>query len=330
MKNNNLSIKKISELAGVSVATVSRVMNKKGRYSAQTEQKVLDIIEKYDYKPNLIAKGLRTNNSLCIGIIVPDITNEFFAKIVRELERSFFERGYTVFVCNTDEKIAVEERYYRELAAKGVVGIIYISGKTNKSSDSSEIPTVYIDRKPSNETNAIVITSDNFQGGYLATKELIENGCKDIIILRDSRQISPQQDRYLGYKKAIEEANIEVEDSKIIKTTVGYEFAKEAIINKINEGMKFDGVFATTDWMALGVIDGARECGLNIPEDIKVVGFDNITISEFCAIPITTINQNVNEMAQKAVTFILDMIHNEPMNTKRQTIPINLIRRKSV
>lgn len=92
MKNKKLSIKAISELAGVSVATVSRVINKNGRYSAETERKILDIIEKYQYKPNLIAKGLRTNNSLCIGIIVPDIINEFFAKIVREIESMFFRR----------------------------------------------------------------------------------------------------------------------------------------------------------------------------------------------------------------------------------------------
>ncbi len=330
MKHSNLSIKEIAELAGVSVATVSRVMNKNGRYSAQTEQKVLDIIKKYNYKPNLIAKGLRTNNSLCIGIIVPDITNEFFAKIVRKLERAFFQRGYTVFVCNTDENSAVEDKYYRELAAKGVVGIIYVSGKTNKSIELGEIPTVYIDRTPTNATNAIVITSDNFQGGYLATKELIDNGCKNIIILRDSRQISTQTDRYLGYKKALEEANINVEDSNVINTTVGYDFAKETIISKIKDGMKFDGVFATTDWMALGVIDGVIKSGLRIPEDVKVVGFDNITISEFCAIPITTINQDVNSMALKAVTFILDMIHNQPIDTKREVIPVSLIRRKSI
>ena len=329
MKHNNLSIKKISELAGVSVATVSRVINKKGRYSAQTEQKVLDIIEKYNYKPNLIAKGLRTNNSLCIGIIVPDITNEFFAKIVRELEVAFFQSGYTVFVCNTDEKVSVEEKYYSELAAKGVVGIIYISGKTNKSSES-KIPTVYIDRKPSNENNTIAITSDNIQGGYLATKELIDNGCKDIILLRDQRQISPQKDRCIGYKKALLEADIEVKDQNIIKTIVGYEYAKESIIKSIREEIKFDGVFATTDWMALGVIDGIRECGFKVPDDIKVVGFDNISISEFSAIPITTINQNVKLMAQKAVTFILDMIQNETIDKKRLTIPVNLIRRNSV
>lgn len=331
MSKEKLSIKRISELAGVSVATVSRVMNKKGRYSAETEQKVLDIIEKYHYKPNLIAKGLRTNNSLCIGIIVPDITNEFFARIVREIESLFFQKGYTVFVCNTDEDTNVEEKYYKDLIAKGVVGIIYISGKTNRTSDVINIPTVYIDRNPSNQENSIVIESDNIQGGYIATKELIDNNCKKILLIRDCRTISTQENRYLGYKKALAEFNIDMDNSSIINVaTVGYDAAKLAVKDLLNQGIQFDGVFATTDWMALGAIDGIKEANLRVPEDIKVVGFDNVSISQFSSIPITTVNQDVQKMAEMAVAFILSMINNKPVNLKRYLIPVEIVRRNSI
>lgn len=331
MSKEKLSIKRISELAGVSVATVSRVMNKKGRYSAETEQKVLDIIEKYNYKPNLIAKGLRTNNSLCIGIIVPDITNEFFARIVREIESMFFQKGYTVFVCNTDEHTDVEDKYYKDLIAKGVVGIIYISGKTNRTSDSTNIPTVYIDRNPSNQENSMVIESDNIQGGYIATKELINNNCKKILLIRDCRTISTQENRYLGYKKALAESNIDIDNSFIINVaTVGYETAKLAVKDLLNQGIQFDGIFATTDWMALGAIDGIKEANLRVPEDIKVVGFDNVSISKFSSIPITTVNQDVQKMADMAVAFILNMINNKPVNLKRHLIPVEIVRRNSI
>ncbi len=331
MKNKKLSIKAISELAGVSVATVSRVINKNGRYSAETERKILDIIEKYQYKPNLIAKGLRTNNSLCIGIIVPDIINEFFAKIVREIESMFFQKGYTVFVCNTDEKADVEEKYYNDLIAKGVVGIIYISGKTNRTSNLFNIPTVYIDRNPGDQENSIVIESDNFQGGYLATKELIINSCKQILLIRDCRTISTQENRYKGYQKALMESNIDINDSYIIKVDkVGYDSSKEAVKELLNKGMKFDGVFATTDWMALGAIDGIKEANLTVPEDIKVVGFDNVSISKFSSVPITTINLDINKMAEMAVTFILNMINGKPVSINKYITPVEIIRRNSV
>lgn len=330
MSTEKISMKKISEEAGVSVATVSRVINQNGRFSKETEKKVLGIIEKHDYKPNLLAKGLRTKNSKSIGVIVPDITNEFFAKIFRELEMRLFQKGYTVMLCNSGEDPDIEDIYYEHLLTKGVVGVIYLSGKSDRRAIDSSIPVVYIDRALHFEPNAIFIESDSIQGGYLATKELIENECRKILLVRDKRNITPPEHRQKGYEKALIEANIKVDPKRIVKAEVGYESGKEAIKKAIDDNIEFDGVFATTDWLALGVIDGLRESGYRIPEDIKVVGFDNISISRFSSLPFSTIHQDVPLIAEAAVHVILRLIKGKEVGDKHIVVPVKLIKRESV
>lgn len=330
MTKDKLSIKQISEKAGVSIATVSRVINQNGRFSKETEKKVLDIIEEYQYKPNLVARGLRTRNSLSIGLIVPDITNEFFAKIFRELETRLFKKGYTVIVCNSGEDPFIEDIYYEHLLSKGVSGMVYLSGKNDKRISNSHIPTVFIDRILNYETDAIIIESDNVQGGYLATQELIDHNCKNILLVRDKRPISPPENRQKGYEKALKEAGRQVDCDYNIKIEVGYEPAKAAIQKVIESKIPFDGVFATTDWMALGVIDGIRESGLSIPEDIKVVGYDNISISRFSNLPFSTIHQDIPKITELAVSSILKLIKGQNVAKRHILVPVELIKRNSV
>lgn len=339
MKNKNttevnttvkLSIKKISELAGVSVATVSRIINKSGRYSKDTEKKVLDIIDKYKYKPNMIAKGLRTNISKTIGIIIPDITNEFFSSIVRALEVILFKKGYTAFICNTDESEEIEEKYYIDLCSKGVDGIIYLSGKLSSSNNTVNIPVVFIDRTIPGNKKSIVIESDNFSGGFLATQELILKGCKNIVLIRDERSISTIEDRYRGYRDALLKNKIDYKENLVLTVyPISYESAKASIKKIIAENIDFDGIFATTDWMALGAIDALRESGKRVPDEIKVVGYDDISISKFSYIPITTIKQDVNKMAESAVDLLMNLMVGKEVEVKTYHTPVSLIKRDS-
>ena len=330
MGTEKISMKKISEEAGVSVATVSRVINQNGRFSKETEEKVLRVIKKYDYRPNLLAKGLRTKNSKSIGVIVPDITNEFFARIFRELETRLFQKGYTVILCNSGEDPHIEDIYYQHLLTKGVVGVIYLSGKNDRRAIDSPIPVVYIGRALNFETRCVFIESDSIQGGYLATKELLDNQCKRILLVRDKRIITPPEHRQKGYEKALIEANIKVDPQLIVKADVGYESGKEAIKKAVNCNLRFDGVFATTDWLALGVIDGLRELSYRIPEDIKVIGFDNISISRFSYLPFSTIHQDIPKISEAAVNVMLKLIKDQEVPDKHIVIPVKLIKRESV
>lgn len=329
-EQEKISIKKISEIAGVSVATVSRVINGNGRFSAETEQRVLQIIKEYNYRPNMIAKGLRTNVSKSVGIIIPDITNEFFSSIVRELEMLLFQRGYTAFICNTDESEEIENKYYSALCSKGVDGLIYLSGKVSKDGHLSKVPTIFIDRSIQMEQKNIVIESDNYQGGILATQELLSKGCRRIVLIRDERQISTIQDRYRGYRAALEAAGIELLDELILRVyPISYQAAKDGLKTWIREGRHFDGIFATTDWMALGAIDALREAGFQIPNQVKVVGFDNISISRFSALPITTISQDFRKMAEEAVELLIRMMSGESPEIRTYHTPVTLVRRES-
>ncbi|WP_435308249.1 LacI family DNA-binding transcriptional regulator [Sebaldella termitidis] len=326
-----LSIKDIAKRAGVSIATVSRVLNKNGRYSRETEEKILKIIEESGYRRNVNAKSLRTKKTQTIGVIVPDITNEFFAKIIQSVERNAMKYDYSVFVCNTDEDEAREQMQVKNLLEKFVDGIIYISGKTKSGEEVEEnigIPVVYIDRYIS--ASKMYVQSDNKEGGYLATKELLSAGCENIMIIKDFRQISSIISRYEGYKMALKEAGKSVDENLIHNVDhVNYEEAKKGVLEKINSGIKFDGIFATNDWMAIGAISALRERKIKIPEEVKIVGFDNMSISEITSPSITTIHQDSEKLGEYATEILMGIILKDETDIKNISVPVKLVKRNS-
>ncbi len=326
-----LSIKDIAKRAGVSIATVSRVLNKNGRYSRETEEKILKIIEESGYRRNVNAKSLRTKKTQTIGVIVPDITNEFFAKIIQSVERNAMKYDYSVFVCNTDEDEAREQMQVKNLLEKFVDGIIYISGKTKSGEEVEEnigIPVVYIDRYIS--ASKMYVQSDNKEGGYLATKELLSAGCENIMIIKDFRQISSIISRYEGYKMALKEAGKSVDENLIHNVDhVNYEEAKKGVLEKINSGIKFDGIFATNDWMAIGAISALREREIKIPEEVKIVGFDNMSISEITSPSITTIHQDSEKLGEYATEILMGIILKDETDVKNISVPVKLVKRNS-
>ena len=326
-----LSIKDIAKRAGVSIATVSRVLNKNGRYSRETEEKILKIIEESGYRRNVNAKSLRTKKTQTIGVIVPDITNEFFAKIIQSVERNAMKYDYSVFVCNTDEDEAREQMQVKNLLEKFVDGIIYISGKTKSGEEVEEnigIPVVYIDRYIS--ASKMYVQSDNKEGGYLATKELLSAGCENIMIIKDFRQISSIISRYEGYKMALKEAGKSVDENLIHNVDhVNYEEAKKGVLEKINSGIKFDGIFATNDWMAIGALSALREREIKIPEEVKIVGFDNMSISEITSPSITTIHQDSEKLGEYATEILMGIILKDDTEVKNISVPVKLVKRRS-
>ena len=183
MDGKSISMVDIARMSGVSIATVSRVLNKNGRYSAETEKKVMAVVEKYNYAINPNAQGLRTNRTKTIGVIIPDITNEYFSQIVRSVESTVIPMGYNVFVCDSDENVDYESHHIASLQSKGVEGIIYFSVRKPGDEVSKEftVPVVYIDRRPGVEFN--FVSSDNETGGFLATEELIKKGCRKIVLI---------------------------------------------------------------------------------------------------------------------------------------------------
>lgn len=313
------------------------MINNNGRFSEETRKKVQDVIKKYNYSTNTVAKTLRMNKSKTIGIIVPDINNEFFSTIVHEIERYFFEKGFSTFICNTDKSREKEKAYINSLDSKMVDGLICISGQEEIEASllSRDIPIVCIDRRPRMTNNLAIIESDHFHGGYLATKHLIDKGSKDIIVLTKMKNLSSVNDRIEGFKKALAEHSIPFRLHSIVETADDHKHnidkARDAIRRELEKGREFDGVFATNDWLALGVVRELIESGLNVPNDVKVVGFDDDTIAKYSEVPLTTIKQDVHEIAREASEIFFTLLTEEDGEIKNNHIivPVELIDRLS-
>ncbi|MCI8292226.1 MAG: LacI family transcriptional regulator [Hespellia sp.] len=328
-----ISIKEIAAQADVSIATVSRVVNQKGGYSAETEQLVKRVIKESGYTPNLMAKGLRTSQNAIIGILIPDIANEYFSSLVLELQKEFFQNGYLTMVCNSDENFELEKDYLKAMVGQQVSGIVLVSG-TELSLKPTGIPTVYVGRKPrgssGNERDIVFIESDNIEGGYLATKELLDKGCKKIAFLTDILRGSSKVERFQGYCSALMEAGIEMNPSMVLKVDkIEEEKAKEVVNQALTGGIRMDGIVCATDILAIGAITALEERGVFVPEEIKVTGFDDISASRYFRVPITTVHQYNDKMAKAISEMLMCLMKGEKIVDNRKIIPVSLIQRKS-
>lgn len=329
----SVSIKDIARESGVSIATVSRVMNKTGRYSKETEDKVLSIIEDRNYVPNQIAKGLRVQKMMNVGIIVPDITNEFFVKVVSELEKNLFREGYQTFLCNTNESDENEKKRAQMMTMQNVCGLVFLSSRmTDSEYDGNDLPTVFIERFPfESQENFSLVSSDNVQGGYLATRELLEQGCRKILLLTGHDHVSGYQDRRRGYVQALREAGMGEEDIHVrYLECLHYQDAHDAMMAMLDSGeFDYDGIFAASDWLAIGCCRALEEHGIPIPDQVKLVGYDDISITAFNTVPITTIHQRVDEIGRLATEQLLRAINGEKETKQVIRVPVYLIPRAS-
>ena len=327
-----MSIKEIAALAGVSVATVSRVVNQKGGYSTETEQRVKAVIRANQYQSDKRIDGMQENGSPVVVVLVPDVLNEHFSRLIFELQTTFLQKGYLAVVCNSNESEELEMQYLESMEHRGISGIIAVSG-AERYLQLESIPTVYVDRrlqKYTGDVPAVFVESDNQRGGYLATKELIEQGCQRIAFVTDMLQESCKVDRYQGYCKALMEAGIKLDPTMILQVEiVGVEAASRLIKESIHRGLQFDGIMCTTDMLALGSILALQEAGLKVPADVKVTGYDDISSTQFFKIPITTVHQYTDRIAKAAVDALVALMQGKHLEEMRHVIPVDLIRRES-
>ena len=331
--NKTLSIKDIAKMCGTSVATVSRVLNNTGRYSVKTEKRVMDIVNATGYTPNLVARGLRASKMNIIGILTPDITNEFFAKLVNGIQIELFRQNYHSIICNTNEEPEMERKHLEMLQQQHVAGIIFIGGLEFFTSTGAAVPTVYIDRSPpyaQRGENCIVVESDNTQGGKQAAMRLLDRGCKKIVMLTDVRRPSSQQNRINGFIEAHGIAGVAINTELIIDL---YDISFNAAYNATNKlfenNITFDGIFASTDWLAIGAYVALTERGIKVPDDVGLVGYDDISIARHNAKPLTTIKQDVEAITKATVDGLLDLTSEGMEPQKEVKIPISLIIRET-
>jgi LacI family transcriptional regulator len=330
--NKKYSIKDIAQLSGVSVATVSRVINNNGRFSEETRKKVLKIIKNTGYQTNFSAKNLRMNKSFTVGILIPDISNHFFANVVQKIEKILFKRGYSTFICNTARDEKKEIAYLKMLESKGVDGLIIISGANafdiNKINSSQDIPFVCIDRKPKDKNNTIFIGSDHYQGAFEATNSLFESGAKFPIIASHDHYSSSALDRINGFKDALYQHHLKFdpdEDQIILRTDDDTAKIEKLLKNR----PQTDGIFAINDTIGINVLSSLLKLGINIPKDIKIIGFDDDPQDIHSYPTLSSVRQNTDKIAQITVESLINLINKTGITGESITVPVTLIQRDS-
>lgn len=319
-------------LAGLSIGTVSNVINNTINVNEKNKNKVLEIIEKHNYRPNRIASSLVKRKTKNIGFIIPDITNPYFPDILRGVQDYLIRRNYYVFLCNSDSDLDKENAYLEDLMNMWVDGIILDTCSSFRNTDilkKIQVPIVLIDRDIRGFKSDIVAV-DNEIGAYNMTRLLIDNGHKKIIGLQGPKELSTAKARYKGWKRAMEEKDLFNEDLSIwggYSTDTGYDLIGK-ILKKIS---KPDAIFASNDVSAIGAIHCLEGNGLKVPEDISIVGFDDIYLSKYIKPGLTTFRNYTYKMGETAADIMLDKIKSEEKNSpKRLIIKGEIIIRNSV
>jgi len=297
----------VAKLAGVSKTTVSRVMNKRGYLSEKTIKKVHDAMDELNYRPNVVARQLFKQETKLVGLIFPTVNNPFFGQLVSDMENLLFDKGFKVLLGDSMNDPQKEKLYLQELMAHQVDGLIVGAHNEGISEyENANLPIIAIDRIMNSDIP--VISSDNYQGGKLATELLIKNGAKVIIHTNGPKSIkSPAQARRQAYEDVMREHGLQ----PIVYTTdfnIDYDQTAKFIENIFKEHPKVDGMFISNDVVAAEVIDVATRLGYRIPEDLKIVGYDGAETTRILLPNLTTIIQPIEEMAETAVNMLIARI----------------------
>lgn len=318
----------VAKLAGVTPTTVSRVINNRGYISEKTKSKVHEAMDQLSYQPNEIARSLTKQRSNTIGVIVPHISHPYFSKLISNLENEAAKKDYKIILCNSKDTATKEKKYLDMCKSNRVDGIILCSGNVEYNMiNTGNIPIVLLEKNF--EKGKLGIQCDNYQGGCLATEHLIKCGCKRIVHFSGViDEEMPADNREKAFIDVCSKNEIEYFIKKYDIDTYNqmnyYDYIKAAL----NEIEGVDGIFASSDLIAAQVIQVCNEIKIRIPEDIKLVGFDDVDISQLTTPRITTVHQPIKEMARLSIELIDAKYNNIEVNEKN-ILSIKLIIRES-
>lgn len=330
----NITIKDVAEHAGVSTATVSHVINNTRHVENATRERVLNSMAILGFRLNYLARSLRSGETKTIGLIVPDASNLFFADIARKIENIGYRNGYSVILCNSDNDLAKQRSYINTLIAKHVDGTIFISAGESKE-DLEElkncgIPIVVADRNvPLNLADVVLL--DNEKAGYDATKYLIDLGHQLIACITGPLDVSPSFLRVEGYRKALSENQIQVPEGYLVFGDYQFKGGQNAMMQLLEVNPRPTAVFVLNDMMAIGAISSARRMGMKVPEDISIIGFDDIELAIAVNPALTTMAQPIEEIAELATNLLIEKMqgNDEDWHNKEHKLSAKLVIRES-
>ncbi|MED1489658.1 LacI family DNA-binding transcriptional regulator [Bacillus smithii] len=317
-----VTIRDVAREAGVSVATVSRVLNKSGYVQEDTKKLVLEIIQKLNYKPNEVARSLYKRESKLIGLLLPDITNPFFPELARGVEDAVQNEGYRLIVGNSDEDMEKEFRYIETFLQNHVMGIIASTIHSDRFLNL-KIPVVLLDRTTDQFPS---VYSNHQQGGRLAARTLLERGSREITVLRGPQHIRPAQERFQAALDVLSQSSA---CFYVMDTSFTFNGAKASAKEVFQKYPKTDGILACNDVVATAVLHEALRIGKRIPEDLQIIGYDDVPISELVFPPLTTIHQPAYNMGEEAAKLLLAILRKEKCMDTQIKLPVKLIERET-
>jgi len=335
MRSNQITIKDIARILGISPSTVSRALKDHPDINSDTKKAVNELANKLKYQPNAVALSLKNSRSNTIGIIIPEIVHYFFSSVISGIEDIASQRGYTVIICQSNESFDREVANAKALLSHRVDGIlISVSKQTNtfnhfQNLQEGGIPLVFFDRIAP-EINADQVIIDDIEASYDATRHLIENGCKRIAHFAGPQSLLIGRNRLQGYINALTEAGLPVDNRLIIQADT-FEKARNTVGLMLDSGIVPDGIFAVNDMTAIGAMQTIQKRGLRIPEDVSIVGFSDGYLSGVTDPHLSSVDQHGYEMGTMAAEMLFKRILSDETEyiPEIKTLKANLIVRGS-
>lgn len=335
----NITVYDIADEAGVSVATVSRVLTGNTNVAELTRQKVQDVIDKYDFKPNALARSLYKNETKMIGCILPDITNPYYSSVFLEAENYALDLGYTLVLCNTMDKIMNDGVYFQTLVERQVDGIIYMGRhilESNESESFKKILMRYVDRLPIVMINCEYEGVDCYQVQSLEEESfcnmieiLVNKGHKRIALIGGIKGVKQTDIKRKAFLRAVDKYNLEFKEEYIIEG----DYTIEAGVNMMTRLLELKdrptAVMGINDIVSIGALKACQMNQISVPEDLVITGFDNIPLSHYVYPSLTTVSHDYEKLGQKAVDIICDISAGKILE-KNYEYPMKVIGRDSI
>nr|WP_232854527.1 LacI family DNA-binding transcriptional regulator [Geobacillus stearothermophilus] len=325
------SIKDVAKRANVSTATVSRVLRNTGNVTEETRQRVLEAIEALNYQPNVLGRYLRRMETETVLVVVPDITNPFFSKVLRGIEAVALKHGYQVLLGDTQNDARLEEQYLNVLPQRQVDGMIFLTARIRKElmeEMARQFPIVlaceYLEG-----TDIPTVSIDNISSARKATEHLIRLGHCRIAHLSGPMNIILSRDRLRGYQQALAQHELEADAALVQEGDFTYESGYNLTLKLLALEKPPTAIFAANDEMAIGAIKAVRHRGGRVPDDVAVVGFDDIQMASIFEPSLTTIAQPMFEIGQKAMELLLALIEGTSARRRQLVLPDRLVIRDS-
>lgn len=326
------TMKQVAEKAGVSTSTVSHVINNTRVVSDDVRERVLAVIAEMRYIPSAVARSLKNDKTHTIGMMIPNNSNPYFAELIQGIEDAAFKLGYNIILCNAYDDAKKQAAYLRVLMEKRIDGLILVaSGDDEELSEilrDMPMPKVVVDREVKG-VDADFIEADHETGGYLATKYLIGLGHRAIACVSGPMHLPPSRDRVVGYRRALQEAGIGFNSHFLVHSDFTSEGGFSAFKHLLSLSDRPSAIFAGNDLMAFGGMCAANEAGVRVPDQLSVVGYDDIALASFSTPRLTTLAQPKYDMGQAIARTLVERINGGHQPPRRKMFRPELVERQS-